>query len=65
MAGTPGDFRIWDRPSIKQECLQTHNEYRANFEKGNKTNVILCTALKRNAGQASYVMTAVAAQSVL
>ena len=65
MAGTPGDFRILDRPSIKQECLQTHSEYRANLEKGNKTNAILCIALRRNAGQASYVKTAVAAQSVL
>jgi len=65
MAGTPGDFRIWDRPSIKQECLQTHLEYRANSEEGNKTNAILCTAIKRNAGQASYVKKAVAAQSVL
>ena len=65
MAGTPGDFRIWDRPSIKQECLPTHNEYRANLEEGKKTNAILCTALKRKAGQVSYLETAVAAQSVL
>jgi len=65
MAGTPGDFRIWARPSIKQDCLQTQHEYRTNSEEGNKANAILCTALKRNAGQASYVKTAVAAQSVL
>ena len=65
MAGNPGDFRIWDRPSTKQECLQTHHEYRANLEDGNKTNAILRTALKCNAEQASYKKTAVAAQSVL